>query len=148
MTNDTDFLLKIYEEERTQARHTEEQRATITNFVILISAAIIGFFATKGVDKNSLMLAVLLVFLGVYGAIFCSKLYERWFFHIRRSREIREHIVDLHHDTEIRELLDSAVKKHKEEYPLLYKIRLHNLWVLFNIMITVIGFVYIYLILK
>jgi len=63
MAEATDVLLKLWEDQRIQARHTESQRATITNFVILISVAIISFFTTKGINQDSLPLAVLLVIL-------------------------------------------------------------------------------------
>jgi hypothetical protein len=43
MADDSDVLLKFIEEQWTEGRKSEEQRATITNFVITISAATFGF---------------------------------------------------------------------------------------------------------
>ncbi len=54
MADDTDVLLQLWEGQWAQARHTEEQRATVGNFVISISAAIIGFFGIYGFKKKLL----------------------------------------------------------------------------------------------
>jgi len=148
MTDDADVLLKIVEDQLINARNTELQRATITNFVIVISAAIIGFFATKGVNQNSLPLAIFLVLLGVYGAIFCLKLYERWHLNVKLAKRWRDRIAELHPEARIDELRGEAIKEHEREYPILHKIRVHHLWIIFNILIAIIGLFYIYLIKK
>jgi len=148
MTDDTDILLRMVEDQLIQTRHTESQRTTITNFIIVMSAAIIGFFTTKDINQNSLPLAIFLVILGVYGAIFCLKLYERWHLQFKLAQIWGDRIAELHPDAKINELRDEVLTEHKRQYPILYKIRVRYLWIVFNILIIIIGFFYIYLIIK
>ncbi len=77
MANDTDVLLKLWEGQWEQARHTESQRSQVGSFVISIAAAIIGFFGVYGFKETSswfallppLLLAFLLTVLGIYGRV-------------------------------------------------------------------------------
>jgi hypothetical protein len=47
MANDTDVLLKLCEEHWTEMRHIEDQRATITNIVIIITSAVWVYRSTN-----------------------------------------------------------------------------------------------------
>ena len=43
MADPTDILLEYWKDQRTQARNAESQRATLTNIVLLIVVATLGF---------------------------------------------------------------------------------------------------------
>src|ERR1700733_7818455 len=74
MATDSDVLLAYWQEQRNQARHSEDQRATLTNLILIISAATLGFLSQWGWTLRSLSITVPLVFLGLYGAIASAKL--------------------------------------------------------------------------
>jgi uncharacterized membrane protein YbhN (UPF0104 family) len=139
MADNTDVLLKLCEEEWTQGRQSESQRATVTNFIITISAAILGFLVQKDFTITSLPLAILLIALGVYGAVISAKLYERWQFHRRRARYWRKRVDELHPDARIEQLKVESEAKHKLAYSKLEKIRLNRLWLALHILIVLIG---------
>jgi len=139
MTDDTEVLLRLCEEQWCQGRQSESQRATVTNFIITISAAILGFLVQKEFTLTSLPLAILLIALGVYGAVISAKLYERWQFHMRRARYWRKRIDELHPDARIDQLKVESDLEHKRKYPKLEKIRLNRLWSALHILIILIG---------
>lgn len=139
MADDTDVLLKLCEEQWTQGRHSESQRATVTNIVFTISAVIIGFLVQKGFSLTSLPLAILLILLGIYGAVTSAKLYERWQFHMRRARYWRRRIDELHPDAQIEQLKAEADAEHKLKYSNLERIQLYQLWLALHILIALIG---------
>ncbi len=139
MADDTDVLLKLCEEQWTQGRQSESQRATVTNFIITISAAILGFLVQKNFTLTSLPLAILLIALGIYGAVISAKLYERWQSHMRRARYWRKRIDELHPGARIEQLKAESDAKHKLKYSKLEKIKLNRLWLALHILIALIG---------
>jgi len=66
---EADILFKLYEEQWTQVRHLEDQRATVTNLIVVIASAILGFIVQQGLSIEILPVSLLLIVLGVYGAL-------------------------------------------------------------------------------
>ena len=87
-----DVLWKMYQEHCTQGRHHETQRSTVISTLLAISAAVIGVIT---LDRNivypaDLPLSVTLIFIGVFGAGFSMKHYERFSLHMERARRYRD----------------------------------------------------------
>ena len=141
MADATKALLKLYREERTQGRQSETQRSTIANFIITISAVVLGFLVQKGFTMESLPLAILLIGLGIYGAVISVKLYERWEYHMRRAKCWRTRVDELNPDAGIERCRKKARKEQKEKHPILWKIKLHWLWLILHISIALSGVV-------
>ncbi len=135
MADDTDVLLKMYDEQWTQARHVENQRATITNIVVVIASAILGFIVQKGLGTEILPITILLMVLGIYGAISSEKLYERFQFCTNRATALRKRIDELHPNSRLIQLNKEFEAQHKKDYPRLSKIRVHYLW--FSLHLTI-----------
>lgn len=69
---------KMYSENSIQARHHETQRAAVASTFIGISGAVIAFMTSdKTLSPLDLPPALLLVLLGMFGAVFSAKQYER-----------------------------------------------------------------------
>lgn len=102
MADDTDALLKIYEEQWAQARHLEDRRSTITNIVLLIATAVFGFIFQRSLSLQTLPLTILLIALGIYGAVASEKLYERAQFHLERVRYLHKRIDELHPNAQLK----------------------------------------------
>jgi len=135
MADDVDVLLKMCDEQWTQCRQLETQRALVTNFVITIAAASLAFIGSKGFVPASLPLGGFLIFLGLYGAVTSEKLYERWQFTRNRSRYWRKRIDELKPETRLLELQNQADREYSHR---LQNIRLHWLWVCFHLTISLI----------
>ena len=68
------------------------QRASVTNFIIVVAGGILGFIANKGVTKDQWILAVFLIIIGLFGALFTAKQYERFRFHMQAAGLYRKEI--------------------------------------------------------
>src|SRR3712207_1575685 len=83
-----DVLWKFYQDYLTQMRHYEMQRSTVTNLLLLVAAAVLAFITyDKVLSRSDLPLTGLLVIIGLFGAAFSLKHYERTSFHIERARK-------------------------------------------------------------
>jgi hypothetical protein len=141
MTDVNDVLLRLYEEQRRQARHSEDQRATISNIVLIVASAILGFVSQNGLVPTTLPLTVLLIAIGLYGAVASEKLYERFRFHANRSSYLRKQIDKLNPKASCLKIFNEADDTHRKEYPVLLKIRVHMIWLWLHIAIAVAGIV-------
>jgi hypothetical protein len=141
MVDEADILLRLCENEWLQGRQCEDQRAGMTNFIVIIAAAILSLIVQMGFDTRTLPIAVLLALLGAYGALVSAKLYERWRFHMRRARYWRNRIDELHPNAQVVHLKEVAYHEHKTRYPRLVRLRLHWLWLTLHMLITLFGVV-------
>jgi len=141
MEQETEILLKFCENEWAQERLLENQRSTLTNFIIFISVADFGLIIQKGFDENSIPLAIILIIIGLYGALVSAKLYERWKFSVHRVREWRGKIDKLYPEAQLIELKNLADKKHSNKFPIFSKIHLTSLWIILHLSIAFLGVV-------
>ena len=139
MADDTDVLIKFYEEDWQQARQAEDQRTAITNITLIIVPALIGFVAQQGFDSNALPLTLLLIVLGVYGAIASQKLYERHCYFSDRSGLWRSKISQLHPQLEIDKIKAEAAFQHTQRFKRIEKVRLYRLWLMLHIFVALAG---------
>jgi uncharacterized membrane protein YeaQ/YmgE (transglycosylase-associated protein family) len=139
MTDETDILMEYCKEEWTHARYLEDQRAAITNIVILIASALTGFLAQKGLGKETVPLTILMTLLGIFGAFTSEKLYELTQLHINRARHWRRRIDGMYPEIDATKLKEQAIVEHAAKYPMLSRMHLHHLWLLLHLGITVTG---------
>jgi hypothetical protein len=139
----TDILLAYSKEEWEQRRQSENQRATMTNFILTIASAVTVLILNNGLTMNSLPLSILLTLLGIFGAVAVAKLYERGEFHIERTKAWRERINELCPEAEllIRQKQGNANHAIKFGKTIRERIRLHTLWGNLNIAIALLGIV-------
>jgi hypothetical protein len=74
MADTTDILMSMIEENWNQVRHSEDQRATITNLIIIVVSVIHGVLTQTGFTRKALPLTLLLIILGLYGIVVTAKL--------------------------------------------------------------------------
>jgi hypothetical protein len=139
MADDTDVLLKFCEQQWMEAKQAEDQRATITNIILLVASAILGFITQKTLTSDMLPLSILLIVLGIYGVITSEKLYERHQFHSARARSWRDRIDQLHPDAELLKRKEEAATAHNQKFSIMSRIRLHYLWVGLHLVIALAG---------
>jgi len=139
MADDSDVLLKFYEEQRIYGRQSEDQRATITNIVLIVASALLGFISQNKLFLTTLPLTILLIVIGIYGAVASEKLYERFQLHDKRSKKLRDQIDKIHPNAYSLKLIFEADREHKKEFPILQKLRLHYLWLILHLAIAVTG---------
>jgi hypothetical protein len=139
MANETDVLLRYCDEAREEMRHIENQRATITNMSILITSVVIGYISQQKLEIALIPVSSLMIFLGVYGIIFTSKLYERHQFAQNRIDQWTNQIDKLAPKSNLLKLRDIADKEHASQFPRISKVRLNRLWMMLHAVIMFTG---------
>jgi hypothetical protein len=151
MSDKVDVFLKYWEEERAQGRQSENQRATVTNYIILISSLIITFVVNNELKFYLWPLAIMLVFLGVFGIVITRKYYERWKLHMSRAKYLMgeaQGILDI--DTGAAR--NKGRKEHEKDcqknylFKKIHAFPLYKLWDVFYIFIILIGLVFLFII--
>ena len=143
MTETTEILVFIMEQQLSHAKQSEDQRANITNIIVLIAAAIQGGLTQTGFTKNALPLTITLIIMGIFGIVATTKLYERFRYHYEVMRQIRQKLETLNPDTAIRACLDAAWQEHTKKHPITStKIRLHLIWSTLHMLIAALGVIY------
>ncbi len=139
MSDDSDILLRLYEESWSLIRHYEEQRATVTNFVIVVASVAVGFVVQQKLNVYMLPIAILVIILGVYGAVAGSKLFERTQACVGFANAYFSRLNELYPDIGLDQLHKKARAEHKIKFPIMNRIHLHQLWFVLNIVISLIG---------
>ena len=139
MVDSTDILLQHWDEQRAQSRQCEDQRATMTNIILLVASAALGFIAQRGLDRLMLLVTVPLVVVGLFGAVASAKFYERFRLHNRQARRITDQLVEHLPDLAVDNAYTQARTQHNMRYRFLTKIRLHHLWISLHLAIAITG---------
>ena len=126
MADEIDILLKLYEEDWQQARQAESQRTAITNITLIIVPALVGFVAQQGFNRKALPLTIMLIVLGIYGAITSHKLYERHCYFSDRAGLWRDRISELNLNIGINQIRSRAKIAHSRRFKRIEKVRLYS----------------------
>ena len=91
MSNEITYL-ELYKDNREHARHHETQRTTMSNLILVITAAASGMISIdSNLSINDLPLTLFISFLGLFGVIFTIKYGFRIGYHLSVSRKILEY---------------------------------------------------------
>lgn len=142
MSETTDILINVADQEFAQAKQSEDQRANITGLLVVVASAIQGGLTQTGLTKNALPLTIMLIVLGAFGMVASIKLYERAKRHIRLKFFVRNRLEELYPDTQLQALLDLTRKEQQAKFPIVRGIKLWSLWVLLNGIISILGIIY------
>jgi hypothetical protein len=137
--SDTSLLLTFIQEHWEEMRHVENQRLAIANLILILAAGTIAFIAQKGFGQPSLVLSMLLIFLGAYGGIATLKLYERYHHSQNRLDHWYKKIDALNPGAQFLHLREEADKAHAKKFAFWNTIRVHWLWLAFHSAIGVLG---------
>jgi hypothetical protein len=133
--------LAYWREHREQLRQSENQRAALTNYVLVITAAISGFVVQQHFTLRTLPLSFLIIIIGLYGAVAAAKYHERADYHLLQARALTRVLVEAgvlaDHDT----VLTEYRQQHDRKYPRLHRLRLNRLWTGLHLGIAVYGVV-------
>jgi hypothetical protein len=122
-----------------QSIQNENQRAAFTNYLIILIGALQGYIIQRQFDKFSILLSVLMIILGVFGALITAKYYERFRDQISRANILMEKLKEIEPTIDLNELEYKARQRHKKNFPYLIKIRLNWLWLFFYFLLIGMG---------
>jgi uncharacterized membrane protein len=133
--------MEMYKEHTVMGRHHELQRERVTNLILLISAALLAFAVNSKNLAALFPLGTLIAVLGLFGAIFSYKHYERFRLHTKIAGEFRDALEASLVGCKLREIRNSAVTAHEKIFPSSSKWRLHMFWVTLNLLVVLLGIV-------
>jgi hypothetical protein len=140
MKDAPDIWWGMYQEHCTQGRHHEQQRAVITGFFSAVTAGVLSVItADKCLDGADLPLAAFLVLIGLFGALFSAKQYERFALHMERARSYRDALESAVPDSKLKELKTAADAASEVKFPRLGKLRLNRFWIALHLIIAGFG---------
>lgn len=135
-----DSCWKLYAEHCTHMRHHETQRSTVAASILAIATAIVGLITfDKKIVPSDVPLALLLILLGCFGAIFSAKHYERASLHTERARRFRDAIDSTLAGNPLKKLKQAADAAHAADFPRLEKLRLNKFWVGLYLLLAAMG---------
>ncbi|MET8526774.1 hypothetical protein [Micromonospora sp. NPDC005172] len=138
MSESADLVLAYWNEHRQQLRQCENQRATMTNFILVVTAALSGLVIQQKFALNTLPLGVLIVMIGTFGAVLSAKYHERAAYHLGQARALTATLKDmkaLGEDVNIVERRQS----HYAAFPRMNRVRLHALWTGLHVAVALYG---------
>ena len=127
MTQSPETVVLYWKEQREQLRQSENQRATMTNYLLVIVAGLSGFIVQQHFVNRTIAVAALIVIIGVYGALMSAKYHERSRYHLGQARALTRSLAAMGALSD-RNVLDELRDEHYAQYPTLSKLRLHWLW--------------------
>ncbi|MGP3914252.1 hypothetical protein [Nonomuraea sp. 10N515B] len=139
MAEISDEAIRAYwKEHREQLRQCETQRSTLSNLLIIITAALSALIVQQRFSLYVLPLCVFISIAGLYGAVAVSKYYERASYHLSQARALTKDLAErgvLGTD----ERLVKARADHYRAFPRMHRFRLHRLWVALHFAIGLYG---------
>jgi len=140
------ILIDMYNEQMAHARHHEVLRATVSNIIIVVSAALLGLITyDKQINIDDLAMIIFLIIVGLFGYLITMKHYQHLQRHLQRANGFVEKIEELYPLTEISRIMEEARIKNIKEFPILSKARLNTYWGALHIIIILLG---VFLLLK
>ena len=134
-----DVVLEYWKDHREQMRQSETQRGVLTNYVLVIAAAISGFVVQQQFALRTVPLSVLTMAIGLYGAVSAAKYHERADYHLSQARALTRALVQSGALPDANPALDDARQVHYARYPRLSRLRLNWLWISLHLGIAVYG---------
>jgi hypothetical protein len=127
-----------WKDHREQMRQCETQLSTLTNLVLILTAALSALVVQQEFTLNVVPLCVFVALAGVYGAVAVSKYYERAAYHLLQARALTQDLKELGVlGDDVR--LVQARAEHNRRFPRLHRIRLHRLWMVLHLVIACYG---------
>lgn len=139
MADEIDALLALWKDHREADRQTENQRATLTNVIMIVVAAGLGFMARTGLRTSMLVVTLPMLGLGLFGALACLKFHERSAFHVGQAKGLRRKIASQFPDLTIEAGLTETSHAQRARFPRLRKVRSYMVWVTLHGAIAVAG---------
>lgn len=140
--DENEFAWRLYESERDFIKHHENQRTNASSILAAISTALVVAIAS-GISDDwlRLLVAVTMVLVGVFGAIFSGKLYELIQLHASRSYEYLEIANASFPTIDVTSIKGKVKKSQEKRYPFFASISLNKIWFRFHILVALFGLV-------
>ncbi|HEY9880212.1 MAG TPA: hypothetical protein V6D29_17280 [Leptolyngbyaceae cyanobacterium] len=134
-----EVLLKMYETRYMLAKQAEDQRATMSNFLITIAAVMFAFISQQGFSKKTILISLLTIILGLFGLFMSTKYAQHYLKNYRVARSIRDRISQLCPEAQLQEIENKTSDEIAIRHPFLSKFPTLYLWTALHISICLVG---------
>ena len=138
MAEQSDILISAFQEHCTQLRHHETQRSNMTSIIVVVAAGVLAFIANNGVTKDKWPLALFLIFIGIFGALFSAKQYEMLRWNKTIAKKYKEEL-EMLSKLGLSAIRANADAEHRKRFPILKKLRLFYFWIVLHSLIAGLG---------
>jgi hypothetical protein len=128
----------MYETRYMLAKQAEDQRATMSNFLITIAAVMSAFISQQGFSKKTILISLLTIFLGFFGLFILIKYAEHYLKNDRVARSIRDRTTQLCPEAQLREIEHKALDEIVNRHPFFSKFSPLYLWSALHIAICLV----------
>jgi len=132
-------LLKMYETRYVLAKQAEDQRATMSNFLITIAAVMFAFVSQQGFSKKTILISLLTIFLGIFGLFMSAKYSQHYSKNYGVAKLLRNRIDQLCPETQLVEIEHQALDGNKSRNPFLSRVPTLYLWMALHSAICLVG---------
>ena len=140
MNNEADVLWNLYEEHCTWERHHETQRTSVTSLLVAVTAGVLSVIAfDHSLSRSDMPLTFFLTVIGIFGAVFSAKHYERFSMHQERANQYRALMDGMFPALLILQTRAKADNLVATRFPCLHNLRLHYFWVGLHVLIALLG---------
>jgi hypothetical protein len=134
-----EVLLKMYETRYMLAKQAEDQRATMSNFLITIAAVMFAFISQQGFSKKTILVSLLTIILGFFGLFMSTKYAQHYLNNYRVAMGIRERIAQLCPEAQLQEIEHKASDEIAHRYLFFSKFPTLYLWSALHISVCLVG---------
>jgi len=135
-----ELLWRLYADNREYARAHEGQRSMAANLVVAVSAGLLGMATLdQKLTSADLPLTLFIIVVGLFGAVFSSKHYERTRLHLNRAKQYLKRLNELFPQDQIIELQKQGDSENERAFPRLSHMKLNSLWNCFYLLISLLG---------
>jgi hypothetical protein len=142
MNDDIEILWNLYKDNIEQGRLHEGFRATMLQINLALAAAVITLISSDKIVFVRWPLSVFLIGLGIFGALFSAKQYERFELHMNRARAYRGELeARLTPPVGIGKLKSTADAATQSKHSFLFGRRLHSFWLGAHLLVLLLGLI-------
>lgn len=138
--SDHDLLWRMYQDNRTQAQFHETQRANATALIVAGAGALItSINSGDGAGREDLPLAIMIVIVGLFGAVIAVKATERMRLHNKRCGAMLSLLDNADRTFNLVELKEELDRQHRRAHMLTSRVQLSSLWVGVHLLVALAG---------
>jgi hypothetical protein len=149
LSDETDVLLGLIDQENARVIHYQEERTNTTNIIFVVAGAIVAVLSIdqKICGNNDAILSFILIPLGLLGIFLNIKYHERVYYHELLRGIYSDQLNRLLPDVSLRnakQKVKTIYSKQSKFFRLFYKSTLWKTWVMVNLITVVFGIVLLF----
>ena len=135
-----ELIWNLYLSERDFIQHHENQRTTVSNILGAISAGLIVAIGTGNLSNEiQILISFILFVIGLFGYLFCFKLYALITLHATRSYEYLKILDENYMEIDVDEVKNISKNKNKQKFKKIDTLGLNTIWNIFHLFISLTG---------